>query len=144
MPDLFKGNPWKTENFPPPDFKVLLDMLDEIDHQANTTVNNMITDLSVSSKVFLVGFCWGAKICVNAGYADSKVSGIAVVHPSFLTEEMGAKLTVPLHVQCASDDPDLTSFFNNVKSQTIGEKSSYKIVLNCLWEKYFKPIYSLV
>jgi dienelactone hydrolase len=68
-----------------------------------------------AKRIGFIGFCWGAKIALNA-LSDAHVSAAGLMHPSQLTAEEFGAVQGPVIVMPAQNDPDMAPLMESLKS----------------------------
>ncbi|KAJ1800613.1 hypothetical protein LPJ59_000960 [Coemansia sp. RSA 2399] len=69
------------------------------------------------SAVGIAGFCWGAKMIVNALAEFEGIAGGAIVHPALIQEGDFGKINAPLLVLPTKDDADFSADFETLRSK---------------------------
>ncbi len=52
----------------------------------------------------VIGFCWGSAAGAVLSQTEGLIAGVAMPHPSFVTEESASKTTVPYALFCSKDE----------------------------------------
>jgi len=55
----------------------------------------------------IFGFCWGAKMAIQAGAEIPEIKGVGLVHPSFMAQEDFEKVQSPVLILPSKDEADL-------------------------------------
>jgi len=131
MPDFFRGEPYSMENFPPQDWEELFTFVRTKGSWENIVkkdVENIIAHYKGQgvSSVGIFGFCWGAKICCEAGIQLADVNAIGLVHPSFVETDDGDKIQCPTYVMPSKDETDFLPFYNKLKERLGDDKVEHK------------------
>jgi len=129
MPDFFRGKPFPIENFPPKDVSEIMNFVGT----TGSWENVLKKDISVvlehykalgANKFGTFGFCWGAKMCIEASVDFSNdIKSAVLIHPSFVGTDDGDKVKCPTLVLPSKDEADLIPFYEKVK-QRFGEDGS--------------------
>ena len=151
MPDFFKGKPWETSKFPPPDRDEFLAWIGATQWPqvepmllktigflredgakkfgtppiVNLTLEHLSHASCVSFPVLtstgLYGFCWGGKM---ASQATKYVGAAAMVHPAFTEVSDAEKIVAPLALLDTKDEDKATmdKFIEEVKKKPFGDK----------------------
>jgi len=69
-----------------------------------------------AEKFGIFGFCWGAKISLEAVSEDGAFSGAAFIHPSAFEPDNAKAIKTPILNIPTKDDPDMTPFMENLKA----------------------------
>ena len=66
------------------------------------------------SKIFAVGFCWGAKVVYLSSQESTRFSAVAGCHPSFIEPLDAKKITIPICILNSKDeDAEVASQFES-------------------------------
>ena len=133
MPDVYRGESWDPANFPPPDFSVLLNWV----HQRGSweavvkpdLVERVVPFLKNEKKVGnigMIGFCWGAMICVRASHTEGLVQSIAGIHPSLIDADLVRDMTCPGLFCPAGNDPSFEPLKEVLDQKPFGDKCEYR------------------
>lgn len=123
VPDVFHGKPW-------PHLDAFDGLGDWLKKEADweTKMKPIVKELSTRlrrsyARVGALGFCWGAKVCVqafNAGYVDVMASP----HPSFLTAADFEKMPGPVCLLPSKDEKHYEPIISAIKgNEKYGAKS---------------------
>jgi dienelactone hydrolase len=115
VPDFFLAKPWPKERYPPKEGDDLMGWIrtagsweDRIRDMLNTVIARLKGQ--GTSEVSLIGFCWGARMCLNA-LNEKIVSSVALVHPSFVNDNDFTNgvdaLNGPVAILRSKDDPEM-------------------------------------
>jgi len=90
IPDFFDGKPWPMEKFPPGEGDDLMGWIKSAGDYSRirallVPVLERVRAQGAKS-VGLVGFCWGARMCMNA-LQEGLVDAVALCHPSFVEDK---------------------------------------------------------
>ncbi|EGD81467.1 hypothetical protein PTSG_11848 [Salpingoeca rosetta] len=129
MPDVFRGDPWTLEKFPPKDkteFQAFLKRSNDAAPGDIETVKAHFKEVGLGDKKHgVLGFCWGGKWVVEACADESFGAGLAA-HPAFITLDMVKKVHCPIVFCPAGGDVDCAPFVEHLKKQPWGAKSQEK------------------
>ncbi|GAA96012.1 uncharacterized protein L969DRAFT_46880 [Mixia osmundae IAM 14324] len=136
LPDLFRGDYWPHDKFPPSgdDGKKLGEYIGNVCAPPKTSqeVVALAKELASSSSVKgigLYGYCIGAKITGLASGDSSvtshKVKAVVNVHPAGIDPDDAKKLQVPILWAPTKDEDKKVSdkFYANVESSSVGKQS---------------------
>ncbi|OLY80900.1 putative AIM2 family protein [Smittium mucronatum] len=71
-------------------------------------------------KIFLTGYCWGAKLAMRLSAEDSSFLGGALFHPSLLDENDFKSAQAPMIIQPSKEDPDFTEWYKELEAKPFG------------------------
>jgi dienelactone hydrolase len=122
IPDFYRGGGIHPSWFPPDteEKQKKLQIFKEGPAQippAVTKVPKVIEEIKNLSggkitKIFGLGFCWGARVAYLSSQDGTLFSGVAGCHPSFVDPNDAPKITVPICVLNSKDeDADVASRF---------------------------------
>ncbi|OMH82382.1 putative AIM2 family protein [Zancudomyces culisetae] len=74
-----------------------------------------------AENIFLIGFCWGAKMVMAASAHDPSYKGGACVHPSLLVAEDFEKANAPMIVLPSQNERDFTEDFKLIQAKPFGK-----------------------
>ncbi|OLY84546.1 putative AIM2 family protein [Smittium mucronatum] len=72
------------------------------------------------NKIFLSGYCWGAKLAMALSAEDSSYLGGALFHPSLLEEDDFKNSQAPMIIQPSMEDPDFTEWYKELLAKPFG------------------------
>jgi len=134
LPDFFDGKPLAHDVFPPD----TPEKQKSIQNFFGTygapppnadKVSKIVAELKAAgkSKIFLVGYCWGAKVAMISASRDP-INGVLMAHPSLLQVEDAEKSLVPVAMFPSQDEDKalMSAFEAKIKEKPIGEKSVFK------------------
>ncbi|KAI9306271.1 Alpha/Beta hydrolase protein [Cunninghamella echinulata] len=69
-----------------------------------------------------IGFCWGAKICVEYSAVDSPrfFAGLSLIHPSFVDVKDAETAMAPILAIPSKDEPDMTEYMEVLYKKPFG------------------------
>ena len=121
FPDVFRGEPWPMEKFPPPDREELMGWIGgySFEGKVKPDVAEAVKVLREKAgggeegmKMGIVGFCWGGKISTLS--SEEGFGASAAAHPSFLKEEDAKVVNCPILLLPSKDEADLSGFIEGV------------------------------
>jgi len=117
-PDFFRGQPWTAEKMAG-GREPLLAWIGAVGtwEKISVDINAVVEDerKKGAQKFGVYGFCWGAKIAVQATKDGATFIGAGLIHPSFVTEEDAKVAQAPILALPTKDDPDMTAFMAALK-----------------------------
>ncbi|EMD41592.1 hypothetical protein CERSUDRAFT_110169 [Gelatoporia subvermispora B] len=138
MPDFFEpGEPWPADKFPP--------QTDEEKSKLQAFFGGIASPLTAVEKLIAVGkqlksegstfvgtygFCWGGKVTILVGSADSTpFDAVSAVHPAMLSVADVEKLSVPLGLFPSLDEPkdEADKISDVANKKPFASKNMYKI-----------------
>ncbi|PVF95600.1 hypothetical protein CPB86DRAFT_863715 [Serendipita vermifera] len=147
MPDVFFGNPFPLDKFPPKSDEAKKELGAFFSGIANPTTTlpgiinlaKLLRDDGVT-KLYIYGLCWGGKIATLTGThtmnidGESKpvVDGTAAIHPAMMSVADAAELKVPIAVY-ASGDEDVEEYkkiADVLANNDFKEKNAYRVYQN--------------
>ncbi|KAI1797533.1 hypothetical protein LXA43DRAFT_980911 [Ganoderma leucocontextum] len=136
MPDFFEpGEPWSLDRFPPQgeDKKKLQEFFGGLAKPADAVAKliNVARTLKSEGVEFVgaYGFCWGGKVTILAGSAESTpLDAVSVVHPAMLAHDDIQHLNIPLGLYPSNDEPtdEIKKMLEIISKKPISAKSDYK------------------
>jgi dienelactone hydrolase len=110
-PDVFRGQPWALEKFPPKPADDFIGWVstqgswDIVKGDLHSTIEHLKATRAVKSFGTL-GFCWGGCMALRAG-ADVQISAVGCVHAAFFGQEktIAEQSQAPVIMLPAKGDP---------------------------------------
>ncbi|KAF5375018.1 hypothetical protein D9758_000097 [Tetrapyrgos nigripes] len=140
MPDFFEPNDaFPLSRFPPKtdeDKQALQDFFGGAANPPETvkklTAFGEFLKGNGAKKVVVYGFCWGGKVTISAGGANTPFSAVSIVHPAMLADSDAEKLTVPLAMYISNDEPveEYEKIIQTLKSKPFASQCEYKNYTN--------------
>ncbi|KAI0651509.1 Alpha/Beta hydrolase protein [Trametes meyenii] len=138
MPDFFEpAGPWPVDQFPPKtdEEKAKLQAFFGGTAKPQDAVGKLINvGKALKSEgagwVGTFGFCWGGKVTILSGSADSTpFDAVAAIHPAMLSHGDVTELKVPLGLYPSNDEPvdESKQILEIVSKKPFSDKSDYKL-----------------
>eukprot|EP00043_Microstomoeca_roanoka_P028199 m.17225 g.17225 ORF g.17225 m.17225 type:complete len:281 (-) comp8239_c1_seq1:249-1091(-) len=125
MPDIFRKQPWKLEEFPPKDRDALHAFFGRINEAAPgdvETVKQHFKEVGLGDKKLgVIGFCWGGKWAMTVCADPAFGAGLAA-HPAMLDMDMAKKVQCPMVLCPAQGDVECEPFLHEFKKHPWGDK----------------------
>jgi len=120
IPDFFRGSPWTEEMMKTRDRSELFKWIQQEGSWEKLQPDlNAVTEVAKKDgahKVFLFGFCWGAKIAQHGVMQDATTySGAAFIHPSVFTNEEAKHVKAPIILVPSKDEADMLPYMGALK-----------------------------
>lgn len=131
MPDFFHGEGWSAEKrAADPDRAKVQEWISRVGSWDTVSPHLARVKARLQSQGIksagIVGFCWGAKIAVQATVVDPWYTGVALIHPAKLELSDAEKVQAPVLLLPSKDEPDLTEFFEIIKKKSFGAQSYHQ------------------
>ncbi|OMJ27621.1 putative AIM2 family protein [Smittium culicis] len=84
-------------------------------------VKNYLNSTEKIDRIFLIGFCWGAKMVMNLSAHDSSYKGGALVHPSLLELSDFESAQAPMIILPSKDERDFTQDYKVLQSKPFAD-----------------------
>ncbi|ORY97566.1 Alpha/Beta hydrolase protein [Syncephalastrum racemosum] len=124
MPDFFRGEPWSPAKMTPADMPSLMEWVGKVG-----TIDVVLPQLQAVrdwikpqgvNQAGIVGFCWGAKIAVQATAKDSFFGSASLIHPSFVDTKDAEEAGAPILAIPSKDEPDMTEYMAVLAKKPFG------------------------
>ncbi|OZJ02613.1 hypothetical protein BZG36_04286 [Bifiguratus adelaidae] len=127
MPDFFRGKPWLASNAG--NREALVKWVTQVGTREKcmpdlNAVKSMLQKQGVN-QIGLVGFCWGAKIAVQATGESKDYAAAALIHPSFISIDDAKSAQAPVMVLATKDEPDMTEYMEQLYAKPFGSKCTF-------------------
>lgn len=125
IPDILMGEPVKSyaDEFP----TWIQKHSPEITRSIVDGFLAQLTKEKSPKSLFGIGYCFGAKFCIQNLAKDGYFTAAAVAHPSFVTIEEVDAVTKPILISAAETDPIFTEELRNKTIETLAaNKATYQ------------------
>ncbi|OLY79442.1 putative AIM2 family protein [Smittium mucronatum] len=123
VPDMFRDHPVKVEMLG--DRQKIMARLIEVGMFPHLESDYKAVKAHLNGegfdKIFLTGYCWGAKMCMALTASDSSYLGGALFHPSLLDENDFKNAQAPMIIQPSKEDPDFTEWYQELTAKPFGK-----------------------
>ncbi|KAF7725570.1 hypothetical protein EC973_009525 [Apophysomyces ossiformis] len=126
LPDFFRGDGWDFSRGGMPEIKAWLDdigtfavIFPQLERVREALQAQGVTTAGIA------GFCWGAKIAVQATGAGTFYNAGALIHPSLLDVEDAKNAKAPILALPTKDEPDMTEYMNILYAKEFGSKCKH-------------------
>lgn len=129
MPDIFAGEPFPLDQFPPKDMSVIMEFFGRVDPLTPPAVEKCkahFREAGLKGKLGVAGFCWGGGVAVKCA-SDPDFGAAATAHPARVDKALAAAVQCPLALFPAKGDvPDAEEILEELKKKPFGDDCSLK------------------
>ncbi|KAI7871868.1 dienelactone hydrolase [Spinellus fusiger] len=129
MPDYMKGDYWTAEKLEDK-YKFMAWVTSDGTYQSikpDIEKNVQYLESQGVESIGIVGFCWGAKVAVQATTDFSILSAASLIHPSFIDVKDAEKAGAPILALPSRDEVDMTEYMEVLAKKPFGDKCQHHL-----------------
>jgi len=117
LPDIFRGQSWDPEDFPPQNPDDLQQWLQRVGDWETIVKPDLINIVEAYRdkgihEFAIFGMCWGGKVATLAATElKNYFEASAIVHPASVTNEEADGVEIPMYLMPTQNEPDMLPFY---------------------------------